>query len=533
MINKIALSLMLSGFFITSNAQEVKPVVSVIKKVTIYQSGAQIERSASATLAAGKTTIKLSDIESSIDQNSIQASGSGTFSILAVNYKIRSTQTVGYPSEIEQLNDSIETLKFKVELANNIILALSDEKKMIVVNNKVDYAKLGFATEDLEDLSNYYRERITEILNLKSGQTRKIKSLNKQVTSLQRKTQELVRKWNNKNGELYIDIFSEKGGTAKFDIVYYTNNAGWYPTYNIKSNDISKPIDLNYNAMVYQNTGVAWDNVTLTLSTSNPRLNNNKPSIIPWRVDYMNPKTFTGYSTNGFKNTRLNMAEVSMDDDSDEVAGSAADFVKVTEQTTSIKFDISIPYTIPSDGQYQTVNIRNLQLDADFEYYTAPKLSDKAYLIAKVKNWEDKNLLPGEANIYLQNSFVGKSRINPINTSDFLELSFGVDPQVIVSRARINDYCSTSFLGNNKKELVGFQIKVRNTKSSPIKIVIEDQIPITGNEEISISIEEDSDGNLDNDTGIISWKTDISPSSTKVIELKFEAKFPKEKFVNL
>ena len=149
MINKIALSLMLSGFFITSNAQEVKPVVSVIKKVTVYQSGAQIERSASATLAAGKTTIKLTDIESSIDQNSIQASGSGTFSILAVNYKIRSTQTVGYPSEIEQLSDSIETLKFKVELANNVILALSDEKKMIVVNNKVDYAKLGFATEDL------------------------------------------------------------------------------------------------------------------------------------------------------------------------------------------------------------------------------------------------------------------------------------------------------------------------------------------------------------------------------------------------
>ena len=191
MINKIALSLMLSGFFITSNAQEVKPVVSVIKKVTVYQSGAQIERSASATLAAGKTTIKLTDIESSIDQNSIQASGSGTFSILAVNYKIRSTQTVGYPSEIEQLSDSIETLKFKVELANNVILALSDEKKMIVVNNKVDYAKLGFATEDLEDLSNYYRERITEILNLKSGQTRKIKSLNKQVTSLQKKYKSL------------------------------------------------------------------------------------------------------------------------------------------------------------------------------------------------------------------------------------------------------------------------------------------------------------------------------------------------------
>ena len=121
-------------------------------------------------------------------------------------------------------------------------------------------------------------------------------------------------------------------------------------------------------------------------------------------------------------------------DDSDEVAGSAADFVKVTEQTTSIKFDISIPYTIPSDGQYQTVNIRNLQLDADFEYYTAPKLSDKAYLIAKVKNWEDKNLLPGEANIIFEDMYVGKTMINPNQTSDTLNLSMGRDKKISIKR---------------------------------------------------------------------------------------------------
>ena len=160
-------------------------------------------------------------------------------------------------------------------------------------------------------------------------------------------------------------------------------------------------------------------------------------------------------------------------------------------------------------------------------------MAQSAYLIAKVKDWEDKNLLPGEANIYLQNTFVGKSFINPSSVNSELDLSFGVDNQVVVTRERIKNYCSTSMLGSNKKEAIGYEIKVRNTKAVPIKIKIQDQIPTTGNSEISISVEEDSDGELNKDSGILTWEKNISASSTEKVEVKFEVKFPKEKFVNL
>lgn len=532
MSKNIAISLILSGFFVSLFGADSKEVKSAISKVTVYQQGAQVERNVSTSLPAGKSTIKLSELASSIDANSIQASAKGSFTILAVNQKYRSKEDSDYPIEITNLQDSIESIQFRIELGNNMISTLNEEKRMIQVNNKVDYSKLGFATEDLEDLSDFYRERIGDILDQISNEKRRNKVHQKKNQKLQQELQGLINEWNQRNGELYVDVYAEKQTDATFSVSYYVNNAGWYPTYNIKSNDISKPITLNYNAQVYQNTGVDWQNVRLTLSTTDPRLNNNKPFMAPWRIDFINPVRFDGYAIESntrninFKANDAMLAE-------DEVAGTAANFVQVNQQTTSVTFDIAIPYNIPSDGQYQTVNIQNLDLEAEFEYYAAPKLSEKAYLIAKVKNWEDKNLLPGEANIYLQNSYVGKSSINTSSTSNFLELSFGVDPQVVVDRLRIKDYCSTSFLGNNKKEQVGYRLKIRNTKNVPIKILVQDQIPVTGNEEISISVEDLSDGELNKDTGIVSWNATVLPASTKIFELKFEAKFPKDKAINL
>ena len=216
-----------------------------------------------------------------------------------------------------------------------------------------------------------------------------------------------------------------------------------------------------------------------------------------------------------------------------EPAGTAANFTTVAQNITSVAFDISLPYSIPSTGEPQLVNIQNLKLNSTYEYYAAPKLAQSAYLIAKATGWEDKNLLPGEANIYLQNTFVGKSFINPNATTNELDLSFGVDNQVVVTRERIKNFCSTSFLGSNKKEAIGYEIAVRNTKSVPIKIKIQDQIPTSGNEDISVDVEELSDADLNKDTGILTWVKSVNPSSTDKVQIKFEVKFPKDKFVNL
>lgn len=525
---------MFSGLFFGAFAAE-KNIDAKITKVTVYLNGAQVQRTSASNLVAGKSTLVIENLPSNIDPNSIQASGKGEFTILAVNYKTRNPNLVELPLEIQNLQDDIQVIEDSMAYFNNVILALQDEKNMILQNNKVDYSKLGFATEDLEDLSDFFRNRITSILNLSTKTRIKNRLFTNQKGELQKELNEKLNNWRSLTGQIELDVFAKTATKAAFDVNYYVNNAGWQPVYNIKSENINQPVELNYNAKVYQNTGEKWDEVLLTLSTTNPRLNNNKPIVYPWRLDFVNPNQFQGYGTNTRKDAGVMLFETqgAADDFNVQPAGTAANFTAVNQNITSVAFDISLPYTIPSDGNSQLVNIQNMQLNATYEYYTAPKLAQSAYLIAKVKDWEDKNLLPGEANIYLQNTFVGKSYINPSNVTSELDLSFGIDNQVVVTRERIKNYCSTSMLGSNKKEAVGYEIKVRNTKSVPIKIKIQDQIPTTGNSDISISLEEDSEADVNKDTGILTWKKSISATTTEKLEVKFEVKFPKDKFVNL
>lgn len=532
---KLFLGLLFSGLFFGSFAAD-KNVDAKISKVTVYLNGAQVKRSGATSVAAGKSSIVVDNLPSNIDVNSIQASGKGDFTILAVNYKNRDYNSNEYPQSILDLQDEISDLSDSISFNDNLLQALAEEKNMILQNNKVDYSKLGFATEDLEDLSDFFRKRITALLDLSTKTKIENRKLNNQKTKLQTQVNEEIQNWRYLNGSIVLDIYSKTAANAAFEVDYYVASAGWEPVYNIKSENINQPVELNYNAKVYQNTGEEWNNVLLTLSTTNPRLNNNKPVVYPWRLDFINPNQFRGYDNNVRKDAGVMLFESqsAADDFGDAApAGTAANFTEVSQNITSVSFDISLPYSIPSSGTPQLVNIQNLKLNATYEYYAAPKLAQSAYLIAKVKDWEDKNLLPGEANIYLQNTFVGKSFINPSSVNSELDLSFGVDNQVVVTRERIKNYCSTSMLGSNKKEAIGYEIKVRNTKAVPIKIKIQDQIPTTGNSEISISLEEDSDGELNKDSGILTWEKNITASSTEKVEVKFEVKFPKDKFVNL
>ena len=68
---------------------------------------------------------------------------------------------------------------------------------------------------------------------------------------------------------------------------YFTNNAGWTPIYDIRVDDISKPINLIYKADVFQNTGNDWKNIDVTLSTNNPSRNNTQPIISAWKLYFI------------------------------------------------------------------------------------------------------------------------------------------------------------------------------------------------------------------------------------------------------
>jgi uncharacterized protein (TIGR02231 family) len=200
---------------------------------------------------------------------------------------------------------------------------------------------------------------------------------------------------------------------------------------------------------------------------------------------------------------------------------------------TTITFDIAIPYTILSDGKIQTIDIQKLTAPANYKYVTFPKLSQLAYLTANIPEWAQLSLQSGEATLYFENSFVGKSYLNVRQLTDTLRLSLGTDNSILVKREKSKDFTSKKVMGSNKTETYSYLLTVRNNKNNNVKITLNDQIPLSSNSSITVETIELSGGRYNNQTGEIKWDLDIKPQETKQIILSYSVKYPKDKIVIL
>lgn len=198
-------------------------------------------------------------------------------------------------------------------------------------------------------------------------------------------------------------------------------------------------------------------------------------------------------------------------------------------RATNIEYTIDEPTTVLSDGHSQTVTMIEYELNALFEYYCAPKIDRDAFLMARVLNWNEYNFLEGEANLFFEDKFLGKSVLDTRNTSDTLSISLGRDKNVLITRTKIKDLSQTQFASGNRKSIMAYEISARNKKQQPVSIVVEDQVPIATTKEITVDLLEDSHANYDSEKGLLKWKLNLPPAKTEKLILKYSIKFPKER----
>ena len=170
-------------------------------------------------------------------------------------------------------------------------------------------------------------------------------------------------------------------------------------------------------------------------------------------------------------------------------------------------------------------------MKADYLYSVAPKLDPDAFLLARATGWEEFNLLPGEANIFFEGTFVAKTFIDPNSVKDTLAISLGRDKRVVVKREKLKDFTSKKFIGANKREAYAYEIAVRNTKSEPIKILIEDQVPVSQNSQIEVTVTDIAGAKYNKETGKLQWEQMIQPNASTKTVYKFEVKYPKDKII--
>jgi len=201
---------------------------------------------------------------------------------------------------------------------------------------------------------------------------------------------------------------------------------------------------------------------------------------------------------------------------------------QVQNQTT-VDFKIKTPYSIATDNKSYTVDMAAYELATSYQYYTVPKIERVAFLIAQITDWQKYNLMEGEANIFFEDTYIGKTLLDVRSATDTLDISLGRDKQVQVSREQIKQYTTKQFIGNKRQESKAWKTLIRNNKKQTINMIVLDQIPVSSLQEIEVRIEELSKGQQNNQTGKVSWEFELQPTQNKELELRYSVKYPKIK----
>lgn len=205
----------------------------------------------------------------------------------------------------------------------------------------------------------------------------------------------------------------------------------------------------------------------------------------------------------------------------------------ISEGITNTNFEIQKLSSVESDGNITVIEINTFEVPASFSYFTAPVLNENVFLTAKIGNWQQYNLLPGEVNVYFEDSYSGVTNINPYATTDSLTVSLGVDPNVVVKRKPIDNYKKTNFIGNNRILNKSYTIEIKNNKQSSIDVLIVDRIPVSQNKDIKIDDIDSGNSDYDSKKGIIKWKAKIESKKTNNYNFSYTVKYPKYRKVNL
>lgn len=216
-------------------------------------------------------------------------------------------------------------------------------------------------------------------------------------------------------------------------------------------------------------------------------------------------------------------------------AAQAFDYASVTVQSTptQTRFDIAAKYTIASDGIVQSVRIKDMEVPTEFLYQATPKLDAQAYLMAHIMDWEELDLISGRLRIYFEDDFVGESTLALNLASDTLSLSLGPDPSIQVRR-KLKGHDNKSNIITGKRELERtWEITVDNRKQQPIRIVIDDQLPLSNDEDVEVKAENLGGGKLDKDTGRVEWDITVKPSERKNIRFKYGVQAPRDTPIRL
>lgn len=507
-------------------AQEIKKEIDV-KQATVFLQGAKVFGSTNVSLQKGKNTVRITNLPNDLDENTYKINLEKNTTLLSITPQTAVLKNGELSESDKKIDLEKKKIQRRADLLSIKINTLEGEKKIINENLKISTNDRETPQKQLVKLTEFYRKRMLEIDNEVFILNEQKSVFDKGVAKINQQFAENQPHQNTNTKELLLEILAENEINLNLGISYIVANAGWVPSYDLRAESVKNPLEIVYKGKIYQKTGQDWNNIKLFVSTYRPSYNQNRPILLPLYVaEYMPYNSQAETKNYQLKESSAKMNSYQMRDEA--AKPSQIPVATVTESQMNILYELKYNQNIISQEKEQYVILDKKQIDAMYKYHTVPKLSNQVFLMAFVKNWQDLNLISGEANIYFEDNYIGKTAITSNYIKDEFPISLGVDERIVVKRTKLEDKTSRKNYNSNIWETEKYQINIRNNTKESINLEILDQAPISENSKIAVKATEINGGNYDNTTGSVLWNRTIGSGGSEKINFSYEIKYPKD-----
>ncbi len=524
--------------------QAQKQISAKLTDATVYLRGAALTHTASATLKNGSQEVIIDGLSPDIEINSLKVKANGVL-ISATEFSQDYLTPREQAAHIKKLQDSLDLYREQLKDVQNELAVHKQLLKLVTdgTQNNMSQKDGTVTIADINANMELYRTKATELQKSIDKDNKKIEKLKETVNRLNNQINQDETENSQLNGMLRLSVSVPENTTTTFTITYFTNQAQWVPCYDINIPSMDKSITLQAKAKVRQLTGLDWNNVKLTLSNATPNRSTVAPVFNTWFLRFQRSQTIV----DGMKlrsPSTSNSVSYAIAEESDASMGYLAsqktaapilmnNFVEVEDQDIQVSFAIAVPYDIPGNGKEKLIDLKSYDVKADFKYYSVPKLSDETYLVATLSDYEKYNLLPGEATVTFNNTFVGRTRLRPNDTESQITLTLTTEPRMTVKREKQKDFCSTKHVGNSTTVTQSYLITVKNNLNRAAKLTLKEQYPISNDKDIEVKdVTITPKATYDkSDIGVVTWDVELQPGETRTFTVTYSVKHPSDRTI--
>ena len=514
---------------------------SAVDAVTVYPDGASITRAITVEIPGGDNTVVVKDFPLALDPLSLRVEGEADTKVTIGAIDTRPPRAAP-PVNLPELDKRIEALKDQRTDLQGTIAAANARRKFaerFAETSPVGLGEKGEArplSEWRAAFAAVSEEVATADAAIRDAERRQ-RDIDREIARL-----ELDRSTRPPSKlEVRIDLAASATTRATLRVTYAVRNARWAPLYDARldtgAKDRKPALELVRRAEITQTTGEDWSNVALAVSTVRTARGGNAPDLNSLIVQY--PQVPRPVQMGAVSDNMGLLRAAPPAPQSLEAVEKRAEEQQAVAEIGGFQVVFKIPgrVSVGANEGAKSLRVATATIAPDLAVRAVPVKDPTAFLEASFKQEEDAPLLPGRVSIYRDGVFVGRGPMAAAARDETVRLGFGADDKVKIERAVLkrNEGSAGLIVTTAKTDERSFKTSVRNGHDFPIRMSIEDQLPVSENEEIQVemlpSTTPPTATNSRDRRGVLEWAFDAKAGEVRDIAFAWRVRWPKDKGV--